>query len=131
MGDLLLQWDEGCTENAVISAFPDDQIPALIGAEGEDQMGTRLQHLKVRSGAEERTLGSINAALNGTGKTLKQLVIEAASGKSDDAPDGEKKAWKSHSSSWFKSEAGGAELARKAIELGAWNNSFSAPVPAD
>ncbi len=122
MGDLLLQWDEGCTEEAVISAIPDNQIPALIGVEGEDQMGTRLRHLKVRSDAKERTLDSINAALDGTGKTLKQLVVEAASGKSDGAPDGERKAWKSHSSSWFKSEAGGAELAQKAIALGGWND---------
>lgn len=122
MGDLLLQWEEGCTEEAVISAIPDDQIPALIGAEGEDKTGTRLQHLKVRSGAEERTLDSIYAALDGTGKTLKMLVIEAASGSSENAPDGEKKAWKSHSSSWFKSEAGGAELAENAIALGGWND---------
>lgn len=121
MGDLLLQWEEGCTEEAVISAIPNDQIPSLIGVEGEDQTGTRLQHLKVRSGAEERTLDSICAALDGTGKTLKQLVIEAASGNSDHAHEEDKKAWKSHSSSWFKSEAGGAELARKAIELGGWN----------
>ena len=121
MGDLLLQWEEGCTEEAVISAIPEDKIPALIGAVGEDQTGTRLQHLKVRCGAEERTLDSINVALGGTNKSLKQLVIEAASGRSDDAPEGEKKAWKSHSSSWFKSEAGGAELAQKAIALGGWN----------
>lgn len=121
MGDLLLQWEEGCTEEAVISAIPEDQIPALIGAVGEDQTGTRLQHLKVRCGAEERTLDSIRAALGGTNKSLKQLVIEAASGRSDDAPEGEKKAWKSHASSWFKSEAGGAELAQKAIALGGWN----------
>ncbi|UWR88057.1 ATP-dependent nuclease [Phaeobacter inhibens] len=122
MGDLLLQWEEGCTEEAVILAIPDDQIPALIGAEGSDQAGTRLQHLKVRSGAEERTLDSINAALDGTGKTLKQLVIEAASGSSENAPDAQKKAWKSHSSSWFKSEAGGAELAKNAIALGGWSD---------
>ena len=122
MGDLLLRWEEGCTEEAVITAIPDDQIPALIGAVGEDQTGTRLQHLKVRSNAEERTLDSISAALEGTGKTLKQLVIEAASGTSENASEEEKKTWKSHSSSWFKSEAGGAELAQKAIALGGWND---------
>lgn len=113
---------KGCTEEAVISAIPDDHIPALIGAVGDDQTGTRLQHLKVRSGAEERTLGSICAALEGTDKTLKQLVIETAGGSSENAPEGEKKTWKSHSSSWFKSEAGGAELAQKAIALGGWND---------
>lgn len=122
MGDLLLQWDEGCTEEAVISAIPDDQIPKLIGADGEDQTGTRMQHLKVRSGAEERTLNSISAALDGTGKTLKQLVIQTASGNTDGAPAGEKKAWKNQSSSWFKSEVGGAELAQKTITLGGWND---------
>jgi putative ATP-dependent endonuclease of OLD family len=129
MGDLLLQWGEGCTEEAVISAIPDDQIPTLIGANGGDQTGTRLQHLKVRSGAEERTLESIRAALHGTGKTLKQLVIEAASGNSDHAPDGEKKTWKSHSSSWFKSQAGGAELAQQAIVLGGWSDLSARLLP--
>lgn len=129
MGDFLLQWEEGCTEEAVISAIPESHIPALIGPEGEDSTGTRLQHLKVRSGAQERTLDSINTALVNSGKTLKQLVIEAASGNSDDAPDGEKKAWKSHSSSWFKSEAGGAELAQKAISLGGWNDLSTRLLP--
>lgn len=122
MGDLLLLWDEGCTEEAVISAIPDYQISKLVGVDGEDQAGTRMQHLKVRSGAEERTLDSISAALDGTGKTLKQLVIQTASGSTDSAPEGEKKAWKNQASSWFKSEAGGAELAQKAIALGGWND---------
>lgn len=121
MGASLLQWDEGCTEEAVISAIPDENISSLIGVEGEEHAGTRLQHLKVRSGAQERTLESICAALNDCGKSLRQLVIEAASGNSDHAPAGDKKAWKSHSASWFKSEIGGAELAEKAIRLGAWN----------
>lgn len=129
MGDLLLQWEEGCTEEAVISAIPDDQIPALIGLEGENMTGNRLQHLKVRAGAKERTLDSINAALVGSGKNLKRLVIEAASGSSDGAPEGEGKAWKSHSSSWFKSESGGAELAQKAISLGGWHDLSARLLP--
>lgn len=122
IGDLLLQWKEGCTEDAVISAIPDEKIPALIGVNGGDKAGVRMQHLKVRSGAEERTLDSICGTLEGTGKTLKQLVIETARGSSEYAPTGEEKAWKKHSSSWFKSEGGGAELARKAVELGGWDN---------
>lgn len=129
MGDLLLQWEEGCTEEAVISAIPDEQIPALIGLEGENMTGNRLQHLKVRTGAQERTLDSINAALVGSDKNLKQLVIEAASGNSDGAPEGEGKAWKSHSSSWFKSESGGAELAQKAISLGGWHDLSARLLP--
>lgn len=129
MGDLLLQWEEGCTEEAVISAIPDDQIPALIGLEGENMTGNRLQHLKVRAGAQERTLDSIDAALVGSGKNLKRLVIEAASGSSDGAPEGEGKAWKSHSSSWFKSESGGAELAQKAISLGGWHDLSARLLP--
>ncbi len=122
LGDLLLQWEEGCTEEAVISAIPACQIPNLIGLGAEDEAGTRMQHLKVRSGADERTLVSICAALESTGKSMKQLVIEAASGNTDDAPEGDKKAWKKHASSWFKSEAGGAELAQKVIVLGGWDD---------
>ncbi|HBS25545.1 MAG TPA: OLD family endonuclease [Gammaproteobacteria bacterium] len=129
MGDLLLQWDEGCTEEAVISAIPDHQIPNLIGVEGADNAGTRLQHLKVRSGAEKRTLESISAALVDKDKTLKQLVIEAASGNTDDAPEGNKKDWKKQSSSWFKSEAGGVELAQKAIALSAWDDLSASLLP--
>lgn len=122
MGNRLVQWDEGCTEEAVISAIPDAQIPLLIGETGDDFFGTRLNHLMVRAGSDERTLTSVQVALAGTDKTLKQFVIEAASGDTDGATDDEKKAWKSHSSSWFKTERGGRELAKKAIALGAWGN---------
>ena len=121
MGDLLLQWNEGCTEDAVISAIQDNRIPELIGAGGGPKLGIRLRHLQVRCGAEERTLNSIQAKLNESGKTLKQLVIEAASGNNEDAPEGDQNAWKSQSRDWFKSQLGGSELAEKAIDLGAWD----------
>ncbi|RUS65281.1 ATP-binding protein, partial [Pseudorhodobacter sp. E13] len=122
MGDLLLQWTEGCTEEAVIAAIPDDRIHELIGVEGDEKLGNRLRHLQIRSGAEERTLDSIRVALAPTGKTLKQLVIETASGNNAGAPEGDGKAWKSQSRDWFKSRTGGAELAEKAISLGGWDS---------
>lgn len=121
MGELLLQWNEGCTEEAVISAIPDERIPELIGAEGDAKFGYRLRHLQVRCGAEERTLNSIQASLEVAGKTLKQLVIESASGDNAEAPEGDEKTWKSQSRDWFKSREGGEELAQKAVALGAWD----------
>lgn len=121
MADLLLQWDEGCTEEAVISAIPDARIPDLIGTEVDETHGVRLRHLQERSGAPERSLESIEAKLTTIEKSLKELVIEAASGANGSAPESEKKAWKSHSAKWFKSELGGRELAEKAISLGAWD----------
>jgi len=121
MGDRLLQWCEGCTEEAVISAIPDARIPDLIGADGDESYGTRLRHLKERCEAEDRTLESIQTKLTEIGKPLKQLVIEAASGDSDGLTGSAKKAWKSHSASWFKSERGGRELAEKTISLGGWD----------
>jgi putative ATP-dependent endonuclease of OLD family len=36
------------------------------------------------------------------------------------APDGEKKALKSHAKVWFKSFEGGRELAEKMVPLGIW-----------
>ena len=121
MGDHLLQWTEGCTEDAVISAIPDEHIPQLIGTSDDENYGYRLKQLMDRCGARERTLQSIEIKLAETDKTLKQLVIEASSGNTDGAADKiEKSTWKSHSSSWFKSEQGGRELAEKALELGGW-----------
>lgn len=120
LGDFILQWDEGCTEQVVISAIPDSAIPKLIGSSGDLPFGTRMQHLKIRSGAAETNLESITSALAVSGKSLKQLVIEAASGSTLGSPDGEEKAWKSHGTSWFKSEIGGKSLAQKLIDLGGW-----------
>jgi len=62
-------------------------------------------------------------------KTLKQLVIETASGNSVGAPEGDEKAWKSQSRDWFKSRMGGAELAEKAISLGGWDNLSTRLLP--
>mgnify|MGYP003674678518 CR=1 FL=1 len=121
MTDRLLQWNEGCTEEAVISAIPDARIPDLIGTEADEAHGVRLRHLQERIGAPERSMESIEAELATIGKSLKELVIEAASGANGSAPEGEKKAWKSHSAKWFKSELGGRELAEKALSLGAWD----------
>lgn len=120
MGDRLLRWDEGCTEEAVVLAIPDDRIPDLVGDPDGENYGYRMRQLKERSGAEERTLESIEAKLVETGKTLKQLVIEAASGDSKGRAGAEKRSWESHSTNWFKSELGGRELAEKAVSLGAW-----------
>jgi len=69
MGDLLLQWTEGCTEEAVIAAIADNRIPELIGVDGDEKLGIRLRHLQIRCGAEERTLDSIRVSLALTDKT--------------------------------------------------------------
>lgn len=120
LGERLLQWSEGCTEKNVIQAFPENKLPELLkDAEGSFN-GERLRTLATRIGIADKKLGDIQAKLAETGKSLRQLIIEAATGCKLGAPTDEQKEWKSHERYWFKSEGGGRELAEKVISVGAW-----------
>lgn len=118
MGDRLLQWPKGATESAIISAIPDDKMEALLTNDEEDLTGYRIRTLAERLGIQD--VGGIHAALSKQGKTLKSLIIEASTGSTLGAPEGEAKAWKKHAQNWFKRDGGGEELAAKMVSLGAW-----------
>jgi putative ATP-dependent endonuclease of OLD family len=116
----LHQWKNGCTEDHVIGAIPEENLFELLkDAEGKLD-GYRLRTLAERLGLQDKSTEAIDAALKVSGKTWHALIISAASGSKDGAPAGQERAWKKHSQQWFKSTVGGQELAQKMVALGAW-----------
>ena len=120
LGDRMHQWPKGCTEQHVIGAIPDDRLQELLKLGAAEMDGDRLRTLADRLGLQDKQPAAIGEALTATGKTWRQLIIDAATGSKAGAPEGSEKSWKSHSRNWFKSEIGGRELAEKMIALGAW-----------
>ena len=120
LGDRLHQWENGCTEQHVIEAVAEDKLPELLKDNDGDFDGQRLRTLADRLGIQDKQLASIEQTLAACGKTLRQLIIEAATGSNVGAPEESKKDWKGHARCWFKSELGGRELAGKMVALGAW-----------
>lgn len=116
----LHQWPKGCTEDHVIGAvFEANLLELLKDGEGELD-GYRLRTLADRLGLQDKTTEAIDAALKASGQTWRALIIAAATGSKDGAPEGQEKTWKKHSQQWFKSTDGGKELAQKMVALGAW-----------
>jgi len=73
--------------------------------------------LAVRLGIADKSLEAIRAAT----ENLRALMIAAATGNKEGAPDDETaKMWGRHGRRWFKSVAGGRELAEKMFALGVW-----------
>ena len=54
------------------------------------------------------------------GAGLRAVIIAAALGECPAGKEAEKKRYKSHAGFWFKSDAGGRELAGKVFSLGLW-----------
>jgi putative ATP-dependent endonuclease of OLD family len=119
LGDRLLQWPNGCTEQHVAVAIPDCKLQELLKI-GSDLDGDRLRTLADRLGLQDKQLATIDQALTAAGKTWREAIIDAATGNKTGAPEGSEKSWKSHARAWFKSEAGGRELAEKMVALEAW-----------
>lgn len=122
LGDALLQWPTGCTEEQVIANIPDDQLGKLVTDTDGAEDGLRLRTLADRLGSQDKSLDKIRQALDATGTSLRTLIIAAATGDKDGAPEGSEKEWKAHARCWFKSEAGGRELAKRMLSGGAWPN---------
>jgi putative ATP-dependent endonuclease of OLD family len=120
LGSRLLQWQGGCTEQVVIGAVPEDRLPDLIRDGAGELPGTRLRTLSDRLKIASCGLAAIEAAAEEQGRTLRELIIAAASGDKAGAPENHEKVWKAHGKVWFKSEPGGRELAEKMVALGAW-----------
>ncbi len=114
------QWPKGCTEDHVIGAVPDAKLLELL-KDGDGELdGYRLRTLADRLGIQDKTTEAIDAALKASDQTWRGLIIAAATGSKDGAPEAQGKAWKKHSQQWFKSTDGGRELAQKMVALGAW-----------
>ena len=123
VGDLLFQWPSGCTEANVIAHIPDDKLEALLGdpddIHTQPRLATLVDRLKVLQPTAEfpkHDFASIKAV---AGDRLRAVIVAAASGDSQGAPEEVAKTWKKHGKRWFKSLEGGRELADKAYALGA------------
>lgn len=118
LGDLLMRWPNGCLETNVIPHLGDEQLEAFITAPDGDA-GERLRTMADRLNLADKSFAAILDAAD----DIRQLMVEAACGSAPtdpDAPDDQKKAWKKHGQSWFKSSAGGVELAEKVFALELW-----------
>lgn len=120
MGNRLFQWMSGCLEENVIRCVADDDLVELIKDKDGDLDGDRLRTLADRLGCVEKDIPTLKAAAQTQEMDFRCLIIAAATGRTDDAPAGRQKEWKAHSRKWFKSEAGGRELAAHMFQLGAW-----------
>jgi putative ATP-dependent endonuclease of OLD family len=123
MGDLLFQWPTGCTEANVIAHIGDDKLEALLVDPEETQTQPRLaslvERLKVLEPEATFPKHDFTTIAAVGGDQLRALIVAAASGDSDGAPERQAKTWKKHGKRWFKSLEGGRELADKAYALGA------------
>jgi putative ATP-dependent endonuclease of the OLD family len=113
-GALVLRWKIGCLEENIIGAIPDDKLEALLTCPKGEETGPRLRTLADRLNIAQKDFASVSAA---AGASLKKVIIEAAIGTVPPGKQSEKKQYKSHSQAWFKSEAGGRELASKVFSL--------------
>uniref|UniRef100_UPI000871E43F ATP-dependent nuclease n=1 Tax=Sphingobium phenoxybenzoativorans TaxID=1592790 RepID=UPI000871E43F len=117
LGDLLFRWDFGCIEEEIITATPDDKLEQLIVDPTGERTGVRLYTLALRLGIQAKDFAALSEAAGGN---LKQVIRAAALGEVPEGREGERRTYKSHSQSWFKTLAGGRELASKIWSLGLW-----------
>jgi putative ATP-dependent endonuclease of OLD family len=117
-GPLVFRWKVGCLEENIIGAIPDDRLEALLRCPKGEKTGQRLRTLADRLNIEQKDFASIAAA---AGANLKKIMTEAATGFVPADKADEKNQYKSHSQTWFKSEAGGRELAGKTFSFGVWD----------
>lgn len=122
LGNRLLQWEDGSTEENVIAAISNELLPRLLKTEDGTRHGERSWTLATRLNIAETDFPSIESALEAQGKTLREVIVAAATGSKEGAPDSLGKQWQSHGKIWFKTVRGGRELARTAVRLGAWEN---------
>lgn len=117
MGDRLFQWESGCTEQNIISLVDEARLAELMAHPDAGVAAERRVTLAMRVGIDNKSLDAIRAATT----DLRALMIAAATGSKEGAPDEEtQKMWGRHGRRWFKSEAGGRELAHKMFALGVW-----------
>jgi putative ATP-dependent endonuclease of the OLD family len=116
LGPLLFRWQNGCLEENLIPAVPADRLEELI-AHPEDGPANRLRTLAVRLGIEDKAIPALRAT---AGDGLVALIIEAAKGTVPAGKEEEKKIYKSHAGTWFKSIEGGQEIAAKMFAMGLW-----------
>ncbi len=117
LGPLLFRWSTGCIEQNIIGIVPDDKLEALLTDPEGVKTGMRLRTLADRLGIAKKDFASVSAK---AGAGLKSLIIDAAMGTVPAGKEAEENEYKSHARTWFKTLAGGRELAAKVFALGLW-----------
>ena len=122
MSDTLFQWDTGSTDQNVIGHIGDDRLTdLLIGTDTNRSAGRRFTLADRLGILPDQSLDAIEAKVQAESIDLPDLIIAAATGSTDGAPDGDsKKRWDRHGAAWFKTERGGRELGGHMFALGAW-----------
>lgn len=118
-GALVFRWKAGCIEDNVIGSVPEAKLEEFLRCPEGERTGYRLRTLADRLNIKEKGFETVSAA---AGANLKQLMIDAAKGvvPANIQEKDEKKQYKSHCQTWFKTEDGGRELMVKVLSLGLW-----------
>ena len=146
LGDLFFQWEEGNMESNYIQAVPIEHLEEFISHPliGPNQ---RLRTIAVRVGYPKDDKLNLKNLLDFIGnmqelqgldenhketavyKKFYQVMLEASLGVvPNGTPDEEANKFKGHKSLWFKSLAGGFELALKLDSCGVWKNGLYKPL---
>lgn len=117
LGGLLFRWKSGDIETNVIGAVPEESLEQLLIDPADEKTGWRLRTLADRLDIQEKDFPTLKAK---AGAGLRALMVAAAAGTVPEGKEAQKKQYKDHAKTWFKTVAGGRELAGKAFSLGAW-----------
>jgi putative ATP-dependent endonuclease of OLD family len=117
LGTLLFRWKSGDIESNIIGAVAEHQLERLLSDPAGEKTGYRLRTLADRLGISEKEFAQLQAR---AGEGFRALMIEAAHGNVPVGKDALKKEYKNHAKTWFKSVAGGREIADKVFTLGLW-----------
>jgi putative ATP-dependent endonuclease of the OLD family len=116
LGGLLFRWPHGCLEENLIALVPDAQLEDFITDPEDDFTGERRRTMADRLQIHDSDFASLRA----NAADFRKLIVEAATGFVPENRKDEKKVLKKHSQRWFKSVAGGHELADKVFKFGLW-----------
>ena len=120
----LFRWPNGCIETNILSLLPEEYLEQLFKDQDGDWDGNRLRSIATRLGIEGKSFEEIQGVLGEQKKSLRDIIIEAATGNSDGIEEkSEKKSWKKHAQNWFKKAdgSGGHELLRHLNNSGKWD----------
>ncbi|WP_421866241.1 ATP-dependent nuclease [Parvibaculum sp.] len=120
LGDRLFQWEQSCTEAEVLSRVDDKDLARLFEDPNDGWNGERARTVADRLGSASTEFAALAKAAEEKGTSLKEVIIAAAVGNTDEATDENRRTWKSHGKCWFKTEEGGRELYGLARNLGVW-----------
>ena len=117
LGPLLFRWARRRLEENVFAVTPDAKLESLMADPLGGATGMRRQTLAMRLAIEAKTFAEVAAA---AGENLRPTMIDAALGTVPAGCEEDKRTYQAHGRIWFKSVAGGRELAGKVFSLGLW-----------